>query len=308
MPLLHFLGQTYKHFKGIKYTSGENDRKFLAWTGVTPAVAEYIFINYQHPDFLPNRSRVLIVLHFLKASPTEDEGSSDFKISSRTTYRKYLWNAIDYLSNSMKEEININNRFSSFVPTTGIFANCSLIGDGTDCPVDRPTKLEDRLKYSNGRSKENTYGKYGIKYTVFCQITTGEICAVMGPEPGRISDIQGLRNGETIGILSELNDDIILADKGYQGHPKCLTPVKGTCISPYDEVFNEILASVRILVECVIQRLKIFGILGRKGRFRNDIFKHKNVFMLVCQITNISMREAPVWQNKNWFLEEEEEE
>jgi hypothetical protein len=181
----------YYHFKGVKYTNGENDRKFKAWTGTSPMVAEYIFLHYQHLDHLPNRTRLLIVLNYLKSSPTEDEGSSQFKLSSRTTYRKYLWNAIDYLSNSMNE-IDMNNRFNSFVPTTGIFSNCSLIADGTDCPIDRPTKLEDRLKYSNGRSKENTYGKYGLKYTILCQITTGEICGVMGPDPGSVSDITAL--------------------------------------------------------------------------------------------------------------------
>jgi hypothetical protein len=266
----------------LKYSANEEHRKFKAWTGVTPTVAESIFQKYFNPIGLPDRSRVLIVLQFLKSMSTEDEGAAEFKLS-RKTYRKYLWSAIEYLNESMNE-IDISRRYSSLVPKTGVFANVSLIVDSTDCPIDRPSKLEDRLEYTSGRSKENTYGRYNLKYTVGCQITTGEICLLLGPEPGRISDIVALRNGAV-----EMKDlqpkEILLADKGYQGHYKCLSPFKGTSITPTEEAFNEVLASVRILLECVFQRMKIFGVLGRKGIFRHTISKHKLVFNLVCQVT-----------------------
>jgi len=69
-------------------------------------------------------------------------------------------------------------------------------------------------------------GRYNFKYTIACQISTGKICAILGPESGRITDIEGLRRGETAIISSWDPFEILLADKGYQGHPKCLTHSK----------------------------------------------------------------------------------
>lgn len=289
----------YYYYKGIKYSGSENDRRFRAWTGVCPDVAEYIFKKYVDEDNLPDRTRVLIVLNFMKNMPTEDEGATAFRIGSRTTYWNYLWKAIVYLNDNMTE-IDIEERFYPSYPKSGIFENITLIVDGTDCPVDRPTKLEDRLKYSSGRSKENTHGRYNLKYTIACQVMTGKICAVLGPEPGKVSDITWLRNGENMLLLK--SNEIILADKGYQGHKNCLTPFKGSGLSPSEEAFNEVLASVRILVECVINRIKIFGVFGSRGRFHCSIEKHKFLFNLACQITNVSIERDPVWLQKNWYL------
>jgi len=291
----------YVLYKGMKYSSAEDHRKFKAWTGVHPNVAEYIFNTYQH-ECLPNRTRVLIVLHFLKDMPSEDEGASEFKISSRNTYRKYLWDSLLYLDHKMNE-IKIEERSTPFVPSTGIFKNVSLIVDGTDCPVDRPTLRSDRDYYSNGRHKENSYGRYNFKYTVACQVCTGRICYVFGPDGGSVNDITSLRNGELFGIITSWDPfEIVLADKGYQGHHKCLTPFKGKNISSDQKAFNEVLASVRIMVECTIKRIKQFGVLGSRGRFHCSVEKHDGVFNVSCQITNICFQLQPVWQHTNWYL------
>jgi hypothetical protein len=99
----------YRRYKGVRYYAGENHRSFRAWTGVSPFVAEKIFRKYQNDNYLRDRSRVLIVLNYMKCMPTEDEGSSAFKLT-RTTYRKYLWNSLYYLELFMNE-INIDNRY-----------------------------------------------------------------------------------------------------------------------------------------------------------------------------------------------------
>jgi hypothetical protein len=142
-----------------------------------------------------------------------------------------------------------------------------------------------------------------LKYTVACQICTGRICYVFGPDGGSVADITSLRNGELFAIVTSRDPfEIVLADKGYQGHDKCLTPFKGKDILPQEEAFNEVLASVRILVECVNKRIKQFGVLGSRGRFHCNIEKHGPVFNVVCQITNICLEFEPVWQHINWYL------
>jgi len=293
----------YEFYKGVKYSSCEDHRKFRAWTGVHPLVAEKIFSLYQN-ECLPDRTRLLIVLHFLKDMPTEDSGADQFHLGSRNTYRRYLWQSMEYLDYRMNE-IKLENRLLPYIPKVGIFAGVSLIVDGTDCAIDRPTKRQDRNYHSNGRHKENTYGRYNLKYTVACQIISGKICSVIGPHGGSVADITALRDGDDIAIITCWNPlEILLADKGYQGHHKCLTPFKGKNISPEEDAFNEVLASVRILVECVLKRIKQFGALGSRGRFHCDREKHKAVFNVAAQVTNICMEYEPVWQQPNWYLSE----
>ena len=89
----------------IPYSPGENHRAFRAWTGTDPLIAEKIFQKYQDFTYLPNRSRLLIALNYLKSMPTEDEGSSSFHIT-RKTYRKYVLFYLEYVM----YEINIDNR------------------------------------------------------------------------------------------------------------------------------------------------------------------------------------------------------
>jgi len=276
----------WKKYKGTNYSSSESHRKFRAWTGVHPYVAEYIFDKYQTilDGPLPNRSVLLITLHYLKDMPSEDEGSSRFKISSRNTYRKYLWNAVDYL-NIVMNEIKIENRLLSHVPSVGIFAGISLVVDATDCPIDRPTHRRERDYFSNGRHKENTYGRYNLKYTVGVQISSGEICHVMGSDGGSVADITQLREGELLAIIANWNPfEVVLADKGYQGNWKCLTAFKGRDLLPEQEAFNEVLSSVRILVECTIKRLKQFGVLGQRGRFHSHPERLDKAFNVCAQI------------------------
>lgn len=85
----------------------EDFRQFRAWVGVTPDVVEMIYQKYYHPVLL-TRSRLLLVLNWLKTVTSQDEGSSSFQIS-RPTYRKYLWETIDYLDASMTE-VNFNTK------------------------------------------------------------------------------------------------------------------------------------------------------------------------------------------------------
>ena len=116
----------YALYKNTNYSASEDHRKFKAWVGVHPNIAEYIFSKYQDRDYLPNRTRLLIVLYFLKDMPTEDEGAAQFQINSRTTYRKYLWDSLHYLDYQM-DEIKLEDRYKPFFPTCGIFEGTEFI-------------------------------------------------------------------------------------------------------------------------------------------------------------------------------------
>jgi hypothetical protein len=129
----------YEKYAGKKYSAAENDRRFTAFTGVTPIVAETIYCKYAtigRSSPLYSRFNLLLVLHFLKVAPTEDRGAQTFKIGSRNTYRKKLWVALNYL-NDVMTEISIDDRYFPFVPNGGAFKNVCMVVDGTECPIDR---------------------------------------------------------------------------------------------------------------------------------------------------------------------------
>lgn len=92
----------YKHHKQINCGVSEDYRRFKAWVGVSPDVAEMIYCKYSNELYLPDRTRLLLVLNFLKNMPSQDEGASNFQIS-RPTYRKYLWETMAYLDKTMNE-------------------------------------------------------------------------------------------------------------------------------------------------------------------------------------------------------------
>jgi len=287
----------YNKYCKNKYSSGENDRKFVAFTGVSPQVAEKVFQKYKKRIFLQSRLRLFIVLHFLKLYQTEEVSSAFFGYS-RPTYRKYLWQTLYYLDFCMNE-IQLENRFQPCVCENSLFEDVSLVVDATECAIDRPTSRFARNLHSNGRHKENTHGRYNLKYTVAVQIVTGKLCFIGGPEPGSVTDITALRKSELEFKL--FPDELILCDKGYQGHSSCLTPFKGKFIPPHEVAFNEVMSSTRQIVECVFSRLKIFGVVGR-GRFRHKLNRHKPIFNVCSQILNICLDRNPVWIQKNYYI------
>ena len=183
-----------------------------------------------------------------------------------------------------------------------------MVIDATECPIERPSskrKLERQCFFS-GRKKENARSKYNLKYSVGVQVSSGMIVWIDGPDYGSKNDIRVLRESEIIAQIVDWDPfEIVIADKGYEGMGNMLTPYKNP--SPDEDAFNTVLSSVRQIVECSLQRLKIFGILGERGRFRNGSMeysqeRHGKIFNLCCQFTNISMEREPVWREVNFYL------
>jgi hypothetical protein len=56
-----------------------------------------------------------------------------------------------------------------------------------------------------------------------------------------------------------------------------LSNFKGSYLTPSEEAFKEVVASVQI-IECILQQVKIFGALGSKGHWHCDKAKHPIVF------------------------------
>ena len=99
-----------------------------------------------------------------------------------------------------------------------------MVVDATDCPLRLPGDKNTKLDFCCIRTKDNGKSQVCWKYTVCVQIGNGRICAVWGPDKGKEADITCLR--KYLPLVDLKDGECLLADKGYQGHEKCLTAFK----------------------------------------------------------------------------------
>jgi hypothetical protein len=193
----------YEKYVG-PYRSEGNDRAFKSFCGIDIMVAEKIFLDYQHILFLPDREKLMIVLHFLKTFDTEDNSTTLFQFGSRNTYRKYLWKTLQYLDIVMTE-VKLENRFEDYYPLRDVpvFSRVTMIIDGTQCPLfcPRSKSKEEKQEYFSGRSKDNTHSRYNFNYTVGVHVKSGKIVYVGGPHKGSVHDLECVRREGLIGQI-----------------------------------------------------------------------------------------------------------
>ncbi len=142
--------------------------------------------------------------------------------------------------------------------------------------------------YYSGKKKHHT-----LKAQVVVNQETGQIiCTAFGK--GTIHDFRLFKSER----LPMLPDQLCLADKGYQGlaklHPCSCLPTKKPRQGKLDESerqHNRSLAGLRIVVEHVNRRLKIFRILGERYRNRRKRFGLR--FNLISAILNFELVAYP---------------
>jgi len=142
-----------------------------------------------------------------------------------------------------------------------------VVMDVTESPIEKPQKGQKR--FFSGKQGEHTLKTQVIIHQKSSQI----IC--LGHEKGRIHDFKlfkssGVKFGELLKVI---------ADKGYQGitkiHQLSETPIKkpkGKKLTKEQKKSNRELNRLRIVVEHVNRRLKIFKILSDRYRNRHRRF------------------------------------
>jgi len=95
-----------------------------------------------------------------------------------------------------------------------------------------------------------------------------------------------LRDG---GLLAKLPArERFLADKGYEGEERALTPFKGKDLPPEQKQFNRALAARRNIVEITNAWLKNFQAL--QMTWRESFDKHQKIFLIIANIVNSKKR------------------
>lgn len=142
-----------------------------------------------------------------------------------------------------------------------------VVMDVMESPIERPQKRQK--KFFSGKQGEHTLKTQVVIHQKSSQI----IC--LGHGKGRIHDFRlfkssGVKFGELLKVI---------ADKGYQGitkiHQLSETPIKkpkGKKLTKEQKKYNRELNRLRITVEHVNRRLKIFKILSDRYRNRHRRF------------------------------------
>jgi hypothetical protein len=157
-----------------------------------------------------------------------------------------------------------------------------IVVDATETPIERPKKGQRR--YYSGRKKRHT-----LKAQLVVDRSTAKIlCTAHGRGPQH--DFALYRDSR----LAVAPHTKLLGDSGYQGvaalHANSQTPQKkprGQPLPPAAKRENRALARVRIVVEHVIRRLKIFRIL--LDRYRNRRRRFGLRFNLIAGIYNYEL-------------------
>ncbi len=142
-----------------------------------------------------------------------------------------------------------------------------VVMDVTESPIERPKKSQK--KFFSGKQ-----GKHTLKtQVVVCQKSGQVICLEHGK--GRMHDFRLFKNSRV--RFGELLN--VIADKGFQGikkiHQLSETPIKkakGKKLTKAQKKYNRELNRLRITVEHVYRRLKIFKILDYRYRNRHRRF------------------------------------
>jgi len=169
------------------------------------------------------------------------------------------------------------------------YPDCRCIIDCTEVKVEQPNTVEQRV-YLYSRYKSN----YTIRFLVAIN-PNGMICFVSKCYGGRSSDSYITNDS---GFLKKLEPgDQVLADKGFPGIQTEIENSNSILIMPpilHNGRFSETeiletysIVSVRIHIERVFARMKMYGILNK---LKINLFPHvDDIVHICCVLTNLQL-------------------
>jgi hypothetical protein len=162
-----------------------------------------------------------------------------------------------------------------------------VVADATETQIQRPKK--DQKVYYSGKMKRHT-----VKTEAMIDLSNGQIVAVSDTTPGSVHDFAVHKKMKHLPTKT-----LLLADSGYQGvaalHSRSWIPDKkpknGT-LSASSKMRNSALAILRVSIENIFAKLKVFKILTNK--YRNRLERYNRTFRIIIGIVNREMRRLDV--------------
>lgn len=180
------------------------------------------------------------------------------------------------------------------------FNNTRVIIDCTEIATQKPKCLTCRIKtYSNYKST------FTLKFLIGIS-PGGLITYVSKPYGGRASDKAIFKQSGLIGILERFYG--IMVDKGFLIDDLCLEKQielirppflkNKTTFSKAEALLNKDIASARVHIERVNQRIKSFKIFQNKFSWSHNYLAH-DIMIIICGMCNLS---SPIFANDKFSV------
>ncbi len=213
------------------------------------------------PSKLIIEDQILIALQYWREYRTYFHISLDWKVSESTVFR-----LVRKIENILIKSRKFSLPGKKKLLDSSLDENLILM-DVMESPIERPSKHQKR--FYSGKQKEHTLKNQ----VVFGQKSHQIIC--LAHSKGKIHDFKLFKNSRT-----KFHQSLkVIADKGYQGiaklHDLSETPIKKSKkkkLTKAQKKYNRELNRLRIAVEHVNRRLKIFKILSYPYRNRRKRF------------------------------------
>ncbi len=213
------------------------------------------------PPKLRIEDQILLTLQYLREYRTYYHIGTDWKISESNTYRIVL-----KIENILIQSGKFSLPGKKKLLDTSLDEDLILM-DVMESPIERPKKHQK--KFYSGKQRQHTLKNQ----VVFGQKSNQIIC--LAHSKGKTHDFKLFKNSRTK-FHKYLK---VIADKGYQGiaklHNLSQTPIKKSQnkkLTKKQKKYNRELNRLRIAVEHVNRRLKIFKILSYPYRNRHRRF------------------------------------
>ncbi len=247
--------QLYQHIR--RYLDEEQQQKPLSRRG-------------KKSTALSLTEKLLLTLVYLRQYPTFEELGAMFGVSE--SYANKLFHRhLDMLV----KVLGLPGKTALLDP-----AHRALLFDVTEQPLERPTRRQ--RQYYSGKKKRHT-----IKAQLIVCLKTLQILLVVCGK-GRTHDFRLLKQSK-LRILKSLKK---YADSGYQGmltlYPNSLTPIKkpqNRELTRQEKQYNRTLAKVRIAIEHVNRRCKIFRIV--KETYRGKHKRYQKTWTVIAGLVNL---------------------
>lgn len=135
------------------------------------------------------------------------------------------------------------------------------------------------------------------KYQVLINYETFQICDVVGPVRGSVSDLSiAVRY-----LLPKLKiGERVLADKIYKGYVQFIIPFQGIYdnLPPEQKIYNDLHSKLHWeRIEKVNNRLKNWKAITNIRRQGKKMLFHHICFLCICKLTNLDFVQHPIKKN-----------
>lgn len=246
---------------------------------------------------LPAGEQILLTVIWLRVYPTHDVLGFLFGVSPPTVGR-YIGRVLPVLEQvgveGLRQPDPGRKRRRSLPALLRDIPELQVIVDSFEQRVQRPVGRDASKTWYSGKQRG-----HAVKAQVAVEGETGYLVALSDSVPGHTADITLLKQS---GVLERVPAGMgLLGDAGYQGlaklHPLGRSPCKrnkhSPPLTPDQLAYNHAFASVRIVVETTLCRVRCYQSLTQRDRQHRCLVNHHARLCAVAGLVNRQLDRTP---------------